>query len=87
VTAAATRGSAGVEVLSVSELEGGALDEVVVPELRDVADDVLVELTDALGPGFGDPLLLQPPRAVIDSATIDTTTNRNGFTDHLADQG
>lgn len=59
----------------------GDIDDL--PELREPVGDV-VTLSDALGPGLGDPLLLHPGSAVASNAISASTTNRNLRTDHLS---
>ena len=81
-SAAATRGSAGAELLALGDVEEGSVGDVdAVPELREFVGDVVV-LSDALGPGLGEPLLLHAAITVADIAAIARTTNRNLCTDH-----
>jgi hypothetical protein len=75
-TAAATRGSAGAELL----VDGGGVDaelvdaDVEVPEVLGVLG-VVAWLSDALGPGFGE-LLLHP--ATTAAATVAATSATKG---------
>jgi hypothetical protein len=70
LTAAATRGSAGVELLTVGDVAGELVVDVALPE---VPGELGVALwpSVALGPGFGE-LLLHPATA---TATIAAATS------------
>lgn len=74
LTAAATRGSAGVEPLDVGGVDGAWADVGV--ELVEVLAVVVARLPDGLGPGFGE-LLLHPARRAAVIAVAASTAHRD----------
>lgn len=85
--AAATRGSAGAELLALGEVEGAPVG--VGGELLDAADvlGVVLWLFGALSPGLGDPLPLQAATATTKSAAAPRVGHEDLRTDHLLSRG